>query len=71
MGAQNIHPHPFPEKCLLAKNGGRGYEWAREIGTVCQIGVLTGKWCNFLGPEGSFSAISHYVFNECRPKTVS
>ena len=25
--------------------------WVREIGTICQIGVLTGKRCIFLGPN--------------------
>ena len=29
-----------------------------------------GEPVHFLAQEGSFSAISHYVFNECRPKTV-
>ena len=46
------------------------YGWAREVGTICQIGVFTRKWCVLGAPKGSFSAISHYVFNGCCPKTV-
>ena len=42
---------------------------ACEIGTFCQIAVFGNG--AFFAPKGSFSAISHYVFNECRPSTVS
>ena len=48
----------------------RIYGWARETGTICQIDVSTGKRCFFWARRGSFSAISHYVFNECCPNTV-
>ena len=51
-------------------SGGGGGWWAREIGTICQIGVFFGETVNFWAQNGSFSAISHYVFNECCPKTV-
>ena len=47
------------------------YMWARETGTICQIGVFAGKRCIFWAQKGSYSAILHYVFNECRLKTVS
>ena len=50
--------------------GGGIYGWAREIGTICQIGVSTGKTVHLFVQKGSFSVISHYVFNECRPSTV-
>ena len=44
---------------------------AHERGTTCQIGVFAGNDAFFLVRKGSFSAISHYVFNECRPSTIS
>ena len=31
---------------------------------------LAGETVHFLSKKGSFSAISHYVRNECRPSTV-
>ena len=34
--------------------------YMREIGTMWQIGVLTGKPCTFLVQNGSFSAFLHY-----------
>ena len=36
----------------------------REIGTMWQIGVLTGKPCTFLDQNGSFSAFWHYKNKE-------
>ena len=36
----------------------------REIGTMWQIGVLTGKPCTFLVQNGSFSAFWHYTNKE-------
>ena len=36
----------------------------REIGTMWQIGVLTGKPCTFLVQNGSFSAFRHYKNKE-------
>ena len=36
----------------------------REIGTMWQIGVLTGKPCTFLVQNGSFSALWHYKNKE-------
>ena len=36
----------------------------REIGTMWQIGVLTGKPCTFLLQNGSFSAFWHYKNKE-------
>ena len=44
--------------------------WAHETSTICQIGVFTGKRCILLVQKGSFSAISHYVFNECHPNAA-
>ena len=38
-GPLNIHPHPFPWKCLLARDGGRG-GYTREMGTICPFGVF-------------------------------
>ena len=42
--------------------GGGGY--MREIGTMWQIGVLTGKPCTFLDQNRSFSASWHYKNKE-------
>ena len=42
--------------------GGGGY--MREIGTMWQIGVLTGKPCTFLVQNRSFSAFWHYKNTE-------
>ena len=36
----------------------------REIGTMWQIGVLTGKPCTFFVQNGSFSAFWHYKNKE-------
>ena len=36
----------------------------REIGAMCQIGVLTGKPCTFLVQNGTFSAFWHYKNKE-------
>ena len=36
----------------------------REIGTMWQIGVLTGKTCTFLVQNGSFSAFWHYKIKD-------
>ena len=36
----------------------------REIGTMWQIGVLTGKPCTFLVQNGSFSAFWRYKNKE-------
>ena len=36
----------------------------REIGTMWQIGVLTGKPCTFLAQNGSYSAFWHYKNKE-------
>ena len=36
----------------------------REIGTMWQIGALTGKPCTFLVQNGSFSAFRHYKNKE-------
>ena len=41
-----------------------GYLYMREIGTMWQIGVLTGKPCTFLVQNGSFSAFWHYKNKE-------
>ena len=38
--------------------------YMREIGTMWQIGVLTGKPCTFLVQNGSFSAFWHYKNKE-------
>ena len=38
--------------------------YMREIGTMWQIGVLTGKPCTFLAQNGSFSAFWHYKNKE-------
>ena len=50
--------------------GGGGYFgflgggwYMREIGTMWQIGVLTGKPCTFLVQNGSVSAFWHYKNN--------
>ena len=40
----------------------------REIGTMWQIGVLTGKPCTFLARNGSFSAFWHYKNKERLPR---
>ena len=50
----------FKESSLLVW-GGHGLQG---------IGVLSGKRCIFLVQRESFSAISHYVFNECHPSTA-
>ena len=44
--------------------------WAREIGTICQIAFFRGNGAFVWSKKGSFSAIPHCVFNECRPSTV-
>ena len=36
----------------------------REIGTMWQIGILTGKPCTFLAQNGSFSALWRYKNKE-------
>ena len=46
---------------------GRTYGWALETGTICQLGIFTWKRCI---QKGSFTAILHYIFNECRANTV-
>ena len=46
---------------LHRKGGTTG---GRQIGTICQSGVFMGKRCICWVQKGSFSAISHYVFNE-------
>ena len=56
-----------PSQIFLEWPGGG---WAREMGTICQIGVFAGRPCIFLVQKGSFTAISHYVFNECHPNIV-
>ena len=38
--------------------------YMREIGTMWQIGVLTGKPCTFLVQNGPFSAFRHYKNKE-------
>ena len=43
---------------------GGGGVYMREIGTMWQIGVLTGKPCTFLVQNGSFSAFGHYKNKE-------
>ena len=45
------------------KRGG-GALYMREIGTMWQIGVLTGKPCTFLVQNWSFSAFWHYKNKE-------
>ena len=42
--------------------GGGGY--IREIGTMWQIGILTGKPCTFLVQNGLFSAFWHFKNKE-------
>ena len=38
----------------------------REMGAICQIGVLTWKPCTFWVQNGSiFQVRTHYVFNDC------
>ena len=44
---------------------------ASEMGTICQIGVFYRETVHVLVRKGSFSVISHYIFNECRSSTVS
>ena len=51
----------FPHFGLFS---GRGGGYMREIGTMWQIGVLTGKPCTFLVQNGSFSAFWHYKNKE-------
>ena len=41
--------------------------YTREMGAICQIGVLTWKPCTLWVQMGLFSAFSHYVFNDCGP----
>ena len=38
--------------------------YMREVGTMWQIGVLTGKQCTFLVQNGSFSVFWHYKNKE-------
>ena len=44
--------------------GGGAPVYMREIGTMWQIGVLTGKPCTFLVQNRSFSAFWHYKNKE-------
>ena len=37
---------------------------------IWQTAVLTAKQCIFWAQQWSFSAFSHYVFNECHPNIV-
>ena len=45
---------PRGQEGVCGELGGGVYRWAREMGTICQIGVFTGKRCIFLGPKVIF-----------------
>ena len=74
------HPHKIDNQHRECKTGGGAYfafflasdnsnttpppPYMREIDTMWQIGILTGKPCTFLLQNGSFSAFSHYKNKE-------
>ena len=61
---QNVHGFQVTTPICHIVPVSRAYPYMCEIGTMWQIGVLTGKPCTFLVQNGSFSAFWHYKNKE-------
>ena len=60
------------ERQEASEVAGGVYGWARETGTICQIGVLSRKWCIFWPQRGPVSRLwTIVVFDRCQcPNTT-